>query len=254
MLACAQPGSEPLVAALMSRRPITIARFDPVALAAERLNSCRLRHLPVLDGEALWGLISLRDVLGAPATARVDDLLSRPLATALPTDPVGQACARLVHERRSALPVVDEERLVGLFTATDALRFALTQLDGAAPGPPVGDVMTAPPLATVAASESLARAWALMQAARVRHLPVLAGATLLGLVSDRDLLAVGARPLVVAEAMSPRLATITIDRPAVEAARLLLRRRLGAMPVLRDGALAGIISVTDFLHWIAPRR
>jgi CBS domain-containing protein len=59
--------------------------------------------------------------------------------------------------------------------------------------------------------------------------------------------------MLVADAMSLRVSTIDAERPATEAASTLLRRRIGALPVLRGGALRGIITVSDFLYWILGR-
>jgi len=41
--------------------------------------------------------------------------------------------------------------------------------------------------------------------------------------------------------------------PAAEAASLLWRRCVGAVPVTRHGALVGILTVSDFLYWIVSR-
>jgi CBS-domain-containing membrane protein len=54
--------------------------------------------------------------------------------------------------------------------------------------------------------------------------------------------------------MSHRVVRVDAARPALEAAHLLLRRRLGALPVLEPrGPLQGILSVVDFLQWLVGR-
>ena len=100
--------------------------------------------------------------------------------------------------------------------------------------------------------------------AKVRHLPVMRGEEIVGILSDRDVLAagrqwlgndseLGRRVMVVADAMSTRVSTITVDRPATEAAKTLLRRRVGALPVLRGRELRGMLAVSDFMYWILAR-
>jgi CBS domain-containing membrane protein len=169
----------------------------------------------------------------------------------------------MLAHRRFCLPVLEDGHLAGIFTATDALRFAVGLLEREArqPGPiaNVSRLMTIRPLATVQPATVLADAWELMRSAGVRHLPVADAGSIVGILCDRDVLAASrASPetlrdqptVLVADAMSPRVVTIQADRPALDAARMLLRRRLGALPVLRGSELLGMITVSDFLYWI----
>ena len=104
----------------------------------------------------------------------------------------------------------------------------------------------------------------IMRLGRIRHLPVLDGERLVGVVSLRDLLAsslaralsLGAgerrellRSIDVADVMSKRL--ITVDRLTTQrdAAALMLRHRIGCLPVVGiDGHLAGIVTETDLVR------
>jgi acetoin utilization protein AcuB len=160
----------------------------------------------------------------------------------------------MLARRISCLPVVDrEDRLTGIFTTADGLRTAIAALAEEAnqlrAEPTVAQLMTSRPLIVVGPKIALDQAAALIRDGRIRHVPILDGETLVGLLSDRDLLAhPGAER--VADAMSTRLSTIAAERPAIEAARILSRRRIGALPVLRAGRLVGIVTSSDFLYWI----
>ncbi|HEX8951382.1 MAG TPA: CBS domain-containing protein, partial [Polyangia bacterium] len=166
----------------------------------------------------------------------------------------------------SCLPVLDGTRLCGIFTATDALRFASAALEDddrvRRHAPEVAQLMTPRPLVVAKQTTTLVSAWQMMRANHVRHLPVLADGNVVGILSDRDVLAAGREalreqtlqpPMVVADAMSTRLSTIEADRPATEAAAILLRRRVGALAVMRKSELRGIITVSDFMYWILAR-
>ena len=107
---------------------------------------------------------------------------------------------------------------------------------------------------------------------RIRHLLVTdEGGPLLGIVTDRDIrlnlpsqatsLSVWEinhllTKLTVGQVMTQSLITVGPDRPAREGARLMLNHKIGALPVLDDGHLVGIVTETDivraFVHMTAP--
>ena len=121
---------------------------------------------------------------------------------------------------------------------------------------------------TLKRNDKLTLADDIMQLGRIRHLPVLADDTeqLVGIVSQRDLFrgalarALGygqhARrkvldTLLVKEVMSTDLLTTTPDTPLVEAARVLMERKIGCLPVVEDGRLVGIVTEADFVALVA---
>jgi len=104
----------------------------------------------------------------------------------------------------------------------------------------------------------------IMSLGRIRHLPVLDGKRLVGVVSQRDLLArslaralaLGARErreqlqvVEVADAMSQRLISVAVRATQRDAARLMLRHRVGCLPVVDfDGSLVGLVTQTDLIR------
>lgn len=135
----------------------------------------------------------------------------------------------------------------------------------------VRDWMSPDPV-TVTPSTHVAEARRLLDTCDVRHVPVVDHQRVVCMVSDRDVrvspaalrqaterLAAGSRArvaadvdvgLVVAAVMSTPVHTVTADEDLEAAARLLLSRRISALPVLDDGALVGLITTTDCL--LAP--
>ena len=94
-------------------------------------------------------------------------------------------------------------------------------------------------------------AWKIMHTHRVRHVPVVKGDKLVGLVTQKDLL-VNAQnrsllTLPVAEIMVFRVSTITTDTTAEEAAKVMLNDKISCLPVVEDDKFVGIITETDFL-------
>lgn len=112
----------------------------------------------------------------------------------------------------------------------------------------------------------IAEARRLMRQGEFRHLPVTEGGQLVGIVSDRDIrlpLPVAVREasltaadealgrLHVGDVMTRDVVTIEPDRPVEEGARALLHFRVGAVPVMEEGRVIGILSETDLLRaWV----
>lgn len=118
------------------------------------------------------------------------------------------------------------------------------------------EVVTLPPEA------SAAEALALCRERRIRHLPVVEDGKLLGIVSDRDLAAAGPPPGIpdrqgtlgrmhVSDVMTRHVLSAHPDDPIEAAANTMRERKIGALPVLRDGDLAGIVTTSDVMRALA---
>ena len=122
-----------------------VAVLSPPSTAAEALVLCRerrIRHLPVLEGERLVGIVSDRDLrsaapaLGDPERTsaleriRLSDVMTRDVITAHPDDLVEEAANRMRESRIGCLPVVAGGELVGILTSSDVME-ALVYLVGA---------------------------------------------------------------------------------------------------------------------------
>ena len=102
-----------------------------------------------------------------------------------------------------------------------------------------------------------------------RHLPVVTGDTLVGIITDRDLRLAVNSPIVeeqadldretvlgvsVSDCMTPDPQCVSSNTPLHEVAELLCLNKFGAMPVVDDGKLVGMISYIDFLKHYAANR
>ena len=143
----------------------------------------------------------------------VADVMAFRVVTVSPDDTVQVAIARMLEENVGSVAVCEGERLVGIFTERDVLRLAGEGPDFAAIR--VGDVMTRQ-LVTLAPDDDILGAARLMGERKIRHLPVLEGENLLGMVGIRE----------VVRALVERLWR-THDEEARERARELLDRSPG---------------------------
>jgi CBS domain-containing protein len=106
-----------------------------------------------------------------------------------PTTTVAEAATVMGERRIGSALVMDGERLAGIFTERDIVRALGKHFDAA--GHPVSEWMTADPL-TIGADTKVEDALRTMLDRGFRHLPVVEGARVLGVVSMRDLSAAGA--------------------------------------------------------------
>lgn len=126
----------------------------------------------------------------------------------------------------------------------------------------VRELMTPTPI-SVSPRTPVDEARALMQQHRIRHLPVLDHERLVGMVSDRDIRLVLPSPatslsvyeigylltrLTVVEIMARFPITIAPDRPVTEAVRRMLANKVGALPVVAQGKVVGIVTRTNLLQ------
>lgn len=117
-------------------------------------------------------------------------------------------------------------------------------------------------LITLTKDATLARARELLHTHRIRHLPVVEGDRLLGILTDRDIRqaspssAAGISPdrtaaflaqIPVSEAMVKDVRTVSPYTTIEEAARLMIEHKIGCLPVTESDRLVGIITETDIL-------
>lgn len=117
---------------------------------------------------------------------------------------------------------------------------------------------------TIHPEDTLHLADGIMSLGGLRHLPVVSGGVLLGIITHRDILRAPTtflgfaadaravlRALTVRDVMTKEVVTIDAEATVREAAERLLKHKVGCLPVLERGALVGIVTTSDLLHAIA---
>jgi acetoin utilization protein AcuB len=112
----------------------------------------------------------------------------------------------------------------------------------------ISEAMTPNPV-TIGSEATLATAKSLMDAGGFRRLPVVENGRLVGILTERDLREhLGYLGHTIASAvMKTRLITITANDMVEEAARMMLKHKIGGLPVLQNGSLVGIVTASDLL-------
>jgi len=272
------------VAAILTPDPVSVPVQASVDAAMELMEQRDIRHLPVLDGTRVVGVISDRDLLRAtgwlhPAQRRmleapegqVGRFMHSPAVTVRPEQDVTDVLAPMLAQRLGCLPVLREGLLIGMVSELDLLRqYVEACASGRIPArtdPPVERFMTRA-VRTIAPDASGDEAAALLRAADVRHLPVVepgderasgaadgpegAPGVLVGIVSQRDVFREAGRGrlelTLVSELMTCDPLTARPDERLSSVARILSAAKVSALPVVEDSRLVGIVSLRDVLE------
>ena len=127
----------PTIKTVMTPFPFSIDAADDIAEARRRMEEHGIRHLPVLaDGEPI-GILSTRDleraeaamaVAGDPHAARVGDVCRFPAYAVGLDEPLDNVLVHMATERVGSALVLRGDKVVGIFTTTDACRLFAAHL------------------------------------------------------------------------------------------------------------------------------
>ncbi len=131
--------STPQVKDIMTTEVFTLVESDTFEMADSLMKWRRIRHVPVVnEGGALVGLITHRDFLKvaisrlaeielkelkkAYRSIKASDIMNSGVLVVSPEMPLSEAAEILNENKFGCLPVVDEEKLVGIITEADFVR------------------------------------------------------------------------------------------------------------------------------------
>jgi CBS domain-containing protein len=113
----------------MTRDLITLSKNDTLAKANELLKTKRIHHLPVVEDGNLIGLITTYDLFKLRFDkehydeVKIDEVMTRKLATLEPTDKIGTAAEIFMAHLFHAVPIVEGNKLMGIVTTHDLLKY-----------------------------------------------------------------------------------------------------------------------------------
>lgn len=121
--------SVPTIEKFMTTAPHTIGSDQSLAKAEKMMNEYQIRHLPVLEAGKLVGILSDRDVKMVesfkdvnPETVAISEACNEDVYMVSPKAPLNEVCAEMAMHKYGSVLVVDNHKLVGIFTWVDALK------------------------------------------------------------------------------------------------------------------------------------
>ncbi|MDP6721965.1 MAG: CBS domain-containing protein, partial [Pirellulaceae bacterium] len=112
----------------MTHLPVESDRCETVAEAVRLMDAHQIRHLPIMTGSRLRGIVSQRDILAARLChgdaldeMPLDSICRTDVLTVSPVAPIDQVAEQMLARHVGSAVVVDGGYVVGMFTTTDAL-------------------------------------------------------------------------------------------------------------------------------------
>lgn len=267
----------------MSSPVITVTPDTRLTEARRLMDENKIRALPVIQEGVLVGIVTRRGLLRLDLSQldlqawqkttflseiRVKEVMSAKPITASPSSRIPKVARVMLENKITAVPVVSDERLVGILTNSDMMRFIISECTSSKQKASVENVMT-DEVVTIQEDTSLLEAHRLMGTMRIRSLPVFQDDQLVGLVTRTNLMSsdlprVAARnnqelsfmvlTQPVEKIMSRDLITIRSDASITDAARLMLDYKIHCLPVLNaENKLVGILTESDLFLLIVQK-
>lgn len=130
-----------IVREIMTKDPATLGRSDTLDLADQIMNLGRIRHMIVVDGADVVGVVSQRDLFHSALAAAlgygrkaqqtlmktiaIKEIMKEPVVTITPETSVKEAARQMMDKKIGCLPVMERQSLVGIVTETDILRYVV---------------------------------------------------------------------------------------------------------------------------------
>ncbi|TLF42638.1 CBS domain-containing protein [Maribacter aurantiacus] len=132
------------VSTIMTKKIITLNSNDQLETAERLFKEHHIRHIPVVEGDAIIGMLSLTDLLrisfadGAYEEDSdvetivynmftISQVMAKNLKSISSNTTIKEVAEILANKEFHALPVVDDEKLVGIVTTTDLIKYLLEQ-------------------------------------------------------------------------------------------------------------------------------
>ena len=130
------------ISQIMTTNVVTLTTKDDLVTAEETFKKHRIRHIPIVSGDTVLGILSYTDLMRISFADAIDDdeyevdtmvynmfsieqVMVKDVVSVPPTATVKEVAQFLAQKEFHALPVVYEGKLVGIVTTTDLIRYLL---------------------------------------------------------------------------------------------------------------------------------
>ena len=132
------------ISTIMTKNVITLNHSDNLITAERLFKKHNIRHIPVVSGEELMGILSYTDLLRISFVDAIEDeendvesivynmftieqVMAKNLITISSSSTIKEVAEILADKEFHALPIVDNDKLAGIVTTTDLINYLLQQ-------------------------------------------------------------------------------------------------------------------------------
>ena len=132
------------ISAIMTKDVITLNHTDDLDIAEKLFKKNNIRHIPVVSGEKITGMLSYTDLLRISFADAIDEeeqdvdtivynmftieqVMAKNLVSVSSSSTIKEVAEILSKKEFHALPVVDNNKLVGIVTTTDLINYLIEQ-------------------------------------------------------------------------------------------------------------------------------
>ncbi|MEM5564514.1 CBS domain-containing protein [Psychroserpens sp. AS72] len=132
------------ISAIMTTDVITLNHSDNLEIAESLFKKNKIRHIPVVSGDEIIGMLSYTDLLRISFADAIDEeeqdvdtvvynmftieqVMAKNLISVNPNSTIKEVAEVLSKKEFHALPVIDNNKLVGIVTTTDLINYLIEQ-------------------------------------------------------------------------------------------------------------------------------
>jgi PAS domain S-box-containing protein len=246
---------------VMSGEVTTIPMDESVVSAAKLMSENNISCVVVVNNETIAGILTETDLLRKVSgqnkdfdKIRIAEIMSSPVMGIAPELSVLEV-SRIMKERNiRRLPVIENNRLVGIITQTDLVRV----LTFYGMWKDIGEIMSRN-VAVIQKGETIADAAQIMNTRDVSCVVVLSGRDVVGILTERDMLkrivAIKKDPTrtKVEDVMSWPVISVPADYSAFSSSRIMEQKHIRHLIVMENERLCGIVTQTDIFKAIKKK-
>ena len=176
---------------------------------------------------------------------------------------IEQAISTIKNNKFRRLPIVADTELIGILTATDIIKY-IVENRGQSPintllAEPVERIMTKEVI-TSSCEASIQKVAEIMTENRIGGLPLMANNQLVGIITERDMLALYSltnvsSEILVRDVMSKDVITISPNNTLIEAMEKIVSAKIRRLPVTQpDKGIIGIICIHDIIRQLGNQQ
>ncbi len=256
---------------VMTKDVIFVDKDVDLKYVLKLMKKHNITKIPVLDDKKVIGVVTDTAIavkLGAIRSRGVpvsrlhaSSVMEKEIETVSPDEDVATILATVGEPGPTMLHVVENDTLVGVVTKADLLPLVDSSQS-------VEEIMQRN-VHSVSPEDRVIHARRKMIDENVARLPVINNGMLIGMISDIDIVFALARikrsfplgrqkhqleELLVNDAMKTPAISINYDKTVTDAAKLMMEHEIGALPVIKNDKVVGIITRTDLLKTVSLRK